>query len=87
MREYSLKDIYVCFKRECSFISSLLHSLSCVQTAAPMNDSIQMPLKHHTAGTSKILAIMALLVRQGRNFFVVALGALEMEEYRLYCKK
>jgi len=54
-----------------------------------MNDSIQVPLTHYTAVTSKVLAIMALLAKQGSNFFMAVLGgrSLEMEEYRLYWAK
>lgn len=48
-----------------------------------------MPLIHPIAVTSKVLAILTLLVRQGSNFFMAVLGgrSLEMEEYRLYWAK
>lgn len=50
-----------------------------------MNDSVQMPLIHHTAVMHKVLATATLLVRQGSNFFTSAPGgrSLEMEEYGL----
>lgn len=50
---------------------------------------IQYSLIHHIAVMSKVLVIMTILVRQGSNFFMAALGgrSLETEEYRLYRAK